>query len=114
MSILTRRRQPRDTATRSDLPGPAEAPLAITFTGDAWEWMYRFLADAVEQWPGLCVGINGMDCELLRIEGDPHTPPATLFVRRYDPAQYAYVDPEVAIPLFHDDGNCAITHIHVL
>jgi len=94
-------------------PVHKDTKLAITFAGEAWEFMYELLNDLASR--HIAVNLNGRDVKLAGVDGDIYDgTAAVLVVNPWVEAERDYVGAEERIRLFHDDGRCAVTQFHIL
>ena len=88
-----------------------DAPLTMSFNGDAWDYFYDILND----WTGkeLAVILNGEKVRLVRIEGDILDNDAVLIVNNDLLSEAGKPVVERRIPLFNG-AECAVTRLHLL
>lgn len=90
--------------------------LAIQSTDDAWPFHYELLGYLAER--GLAVRLNDDEDPVMLsgIEGDPYTgTSAKLRVHRWDAVVRDYPSGVASfVPLFNEDGTCAVITVTIL
>lgn len=87
--------------------------LAMTFGNDAWEWLYGELVRLVEVGATVAINPQGTDessyesVELIGLEGGSGFTVGSQLLVSHDDGYHT------RIPMFTDNGDCAITRVHV-